>query len=132
MLVFQDWALFLSHVVLVLFNMFGWIWKSTRVLHLITMGLTSFSWFALGAIYGWGYCFCTDYHAEVLRQLGSPDANITFIQLMFKRLLGLSVSQERADWIAFFVFALILLAMAIVWTRTWLEHRKRREGHLHA
>ena len=123
MLVVQDWVLFLGHVVVVLFNMFGWIWRRTRVLHLITMSLTACSWFALGAIYGWGYCFCTDYHAHILRQLNDPDANLTFIQLIFKRLFGISLDQSFADNLAIIVFVLILIATFIVWTRD-LIHRK--------
>ena len=123
MLAIQDWVLFLGHVGLVLFNTFGWIWKRTRLWHLVTMGLTAFSWFALGAVYGWGYCFCTDYHAEVLRRLEHPDANITFIQLMFKRLLGISIDQSLADNLAIGVFALIVLATIAVWTHELFQRR---------
>ena len=78
MWVLLDWLLFSVHTALVLFNMFGWIWKRTRVAHLITLGLTAFSWFALGAIYGWGYCLCTDYHASagaVGEPSGRPDVH---------------------------------------------------------
>lgn len=73
MLILQDWLLFIGHVLLIVFNMVGWIWKRTRKLHLITISLTAFSWIVLGAVYGWGYCFFTDYHAEVLEHLGHAD-----------------------------------------------------------
>lgn len=115
MWVLLDWLLFSVHTALVLFNMCGWIWKRTRVVHLITLGLTAFSWFVLGAIYGWGYCLCTDYHARILEQLGSPAADLTFIQLMFQRLLGISVGAELADGVAVVVFGLIVCATAWVW-----------------
>lgn len=119
MLVLQDWALFLSHTAIVLFNLTGWMWRRTRVLHLIIFGLTAFSWFVLGAVYGWGYCFCTDYHAHVLRQLDHPDANLTFIQLMFKRLCGVSLSQPVSNWVGGGGFGLILIATCLVWVREW-------------
>ncbi len=126
MLLVLDWTLFLSHVCLIIFNMVGWIWRRTRVLHLVTMGLTTFSWFVLGAIYGWGYCFCTDYHADILRQLGHPDANATFIQLLFTRLFRISLSQSVADNLAVAVFALILIATVFVWTREWYRRKTER------
>lgn len=119
MLVLQDWVLFLSHTAIVVFNLTGWMWRRTRVLHLITLGLTAFSWFVLGALYGWGYCFCTDYHAHVLRQLDHPDANLTFIQLMFKRLCGVSLSQPVSNLVGGGGFGLILFATCLVWMREW-------------
>src|SRR5262249_8135894 len=59
-----DKAFLVFHTALVLFNMFGWAWRRTRVLHLVTLGATAFSWFVLGAFYGWGYCLCTDWHFQ--------------------------------------------------------------------
>ena len=130
MLIVLDWVIFLGHVSLIIFNMFGWIWKRTRVWHLVTMGLTTFSWFVLGAVYGWGYCFCTDYHADILRQLGHPDANATFIQLVFTRLFGISLTQPVADNLAVVVFALIVVATVTVWIHDWYQRRRHHEtGH---
>ncbi len=127
MLVVQDWVLFLGHLGLILFNMTGWIWRRTRLLHLLTMGLTAFSWFVLGALYGWGYCVCTDYHAHILRQLGDPDAGLSFIQLLLKRIFGISASQAVADNLAVSVFAMIIIATSVVWGREWCRHRKRAQ-----
>ncbi|MFW6169620.1 MAG: DUF2784 family protein [Planctomycetota bacterium] len=123
MLVLQDWVLFWSHTALTLFNLTGWMWKRTRVLHLVTFGLTAFSWFVLGAAYGWGYCFFTDYHAHVLRQLDHPDANLTFIQLMFKRVCGVSLSQPVSNMVGVGGFAFILLATCMVWMGEWYRRR---------
>jgi hypothetical protein len=123
-----DWTIFLGHVALIIFNMFGWIWSRTRLLHLITLGLTAFSWLVLGAWYGWGYCFCTDYHARILEQLNDPGADVTFIQLMFQRLFRIELSQPAADGLAVSVFVLILLATATVWVRPWLSMSGRKAG----
>ncbi len=125
MLILQESMLFWGHVALVLFNMTGWMFRQTRRLHLATFGLTAFSWFALGAVYGWGYCICTDYHADVLARLGSPEADLTFIQLMFQRLLGMPSDRSTADTLAVVVFLLICFATAFVWTRVWLHRRAR-------
>lgn len=128
MLVLLDWTIFLGHVALIAFNMVGWIWRRTRVLHLVTISLTAFSWLVLGAWYGWGYCFCTDYHAQILEQLNDPGANVTFIQLMFQRLFRIELSQPAADGLAVSVFVLILLATAAVWLRPWRCMSGRKAG----
>src|ERR1019366_4368421 len=64
---------FVFHTIFTLFNIVGWIFPKTRKLHLITISLTAFSWFILGNWYGWGYCFCTDWHWMVREKLGYKD-----------------------------------------------------------
>ena len=122
MLIVLDWMLLLLHALLVLFNMVGWAWKRTRVLHLVTVGLTAFSWFVIGAFWGWGYCPCTDWHAQIRRQLGHADAGSTWLQQMIHRFFGFSLSRSTADWITGSVFAFIVLATLVAWTR---ERRRK-------
>ena len=50
---------FFFHTAIMLFNCFGWIWKKTRRLNLVTLLLTAGSWFILGIWFGWGYCLCS-------------------------------------------------------------------------
>jgi len=73
MLFLLDKALLVLHTLLMGFNIVGWAWRRTRFCHLIVLLLTSFSWFVLGAYYGWGYCICTDWQFAIRRQLGYPD-----------------------------------------------------------
>jgi hypothetical protein len=39
------------HTLLILFNLLGWIWASTRRWNLYTLLATGFSWFVLGIWY---------------------------------------------------------------------------------
>jgi hypothetical protein len=119
-----DAAFFVLHTLLIAFNMIGWAWRRTRLLHLVTLGLTSFSWFVLGAFYGWGYCLCTDWHFQVRRQLGYADPQFSYVQLLASEVFGITLSQTLADWLAGVVFGLILVATALVWARGWY----RRHG----
>ncbi len=123
MLVLGDIGFYIFHTVLIGFNMCGWIWKRTRLWHLITMGLTTFSWFAMGAFYGWGYCLCTDWHFQIREQLGKHDTVTTYVQLMSETFLGLPMSQRTSDILAGSVYLLIVLATVIVWTQ---DLRKRK------
>ncbi len=67
---FLDIFFTVFHSLLVLFILFGWIWKKTRRLNLICILLTGASWLFLGIFYGLGYCPLTDWHFNILRRLG--------------------------------------------------------------
>jgi hypothetical protein len=124
MLVLLDVGFFLFHTLLIGFNVVGWAWPRTRVLHLLTMGATTFSWFVLGATYGWGYCLCTDWHFQVRQELGYHDPESTYVQLLVHQLFGVSLSVEAANWIAGGVFAFIVVATAVTWARVgWRRWR---------
>jgi hypothetical protein len=124
MLVALDAGFFVLHTLLIAFNMVGWAWRRTRLLHLIALGLTSFSWFVLGAFYGWGYCLCTDWHFQVRRQLGYNDSEFSYVQLLASHVFGITLSQALADWLAGVVFGLILVATALVWAHDWYGRRR--------
>src|SRR5690554_2192338 len=87
---FLDIAFIVFHSAIVLFNLTGWIWPSTRRLHLIVIGLTLLSWFGLGVFYGWGYCPSTDWHWEVKRRLGETGLPDSYIKYYLDRLTGTS------------------------------------------
>lgn len=130
MLQLADIGFFLFHTLLVGFNMFGWIWKRTRVWHAVAMGLTSFSWFVMGIYYGWGYCLCTDWQFQIRERLGYEDSATTYIQLLTETFLGFTISRTTSDTWAVSVFGLILLAMAVVWSREWLRRRRAKTSNI--
>jgi len=99
------------HSSLVLFNLFGWIWKKTRLANLITLLLTGASWLFLGLIVGsLGYCPLTDWHFNILSRLGETDLPYSYIKYLVDRLTGLDVNQALVD--SFTLYGL-LAALAI-------------------
>ncbi len=126
MLVVFDKAFFVLHTLLMGFNMAGWAWKRTRLYHLVAVLLTAFSWFILGAYYGWGYCICTDWHFQVRRQLGYPEAGSSYLQLLASELFGISMDRAVSDWIAGGVFGFIILATVVTWVRVWRRRATER------
>lgn len=98
------------HTGLILFNLTGWIWEKTRRVHLAAIGLTAFSWFALGLLYGWGYCFCTDWHWQVRRALGDTDLPASYITFLVELLTGWSPDPALVDISAGVLFAAAALA----------------------
>jgi hypothetical protein len=123
MLVMLDKAFIALHTLLMVFNMVGWAWRRTRVLHLIVLSLTAASWFILGASYGWGYCICTDWHFQVRERLGYNESYTSYLQLLAAQWFGFNLDSKTADWIAGTAFALIVLATAATWWRVWMKQK---------
>ena len=125
MLAVLDAGLFVFHTVLIAFNIVGWAWRRTRVAHLVVLAMTAFSWFVMGAFYGWGYCLCTDWHFRVRRSRGVPVPESSFVQLLGKT-LGVHLNRGTADALAVGVFAAIVVATAITWAIAWRRRAPER------
>jgi Protein of Unknown function (DUF2784). len=115
------------HTLWVVFNMAGWAWRRTRRLHLVTMGLTAFSWFVIGPLwYGTlGYCLCTDWHWAVRRQLGYADRSQGYVHFLAHTLLGLDLSPRATDLLTGGVFGLAAV-MTVALNFRDLRHRRSR------
>jgi len=109
MYVLLDLGFIIFHTVLILFNLFGWIWKVTRSWNLATLLLTAFSWFGLGIWYGFGYCPCTHWHWMVRRELGYTDMPNSYIKFLIHQLTGLNIDAAVVDMgtAIFFFLALV-------------------------
>lgn len=109
-LIFLDYFFIIFHTVLILFNLFGWIFKITRKWNLILLLLTVFSWFVLGYFYGWGYCFCTDWHWDVRHKLGYIDMPNSYVKFLLDFITGLDWNAKLVDilTICFLMISLLL------------------------
>ena len=94
---FLNYFFFLFHTALMAFNTFGWIWKKTRKWNLLTLLVTAFSWFVLGIWYGWGYCFCTDWHWSVRERLGYHDMSDSYVQFLILKLTGINLPVNEVN-----------------------------------
>ena len=122
-LAFLDIFFLVFHTVFTLFNMTGWIFRKTRKLHAITMGLTVFSWFILGIRYGWGYCFCTDWHWQVRDTLGRPIQSYSYIHFLILEITGADLPPQLVDSAVLAVF-LFCVAMAVFMNVRDFRNRK--------
>lgn len=123
MLPFLNLFFFFFHTLFTLFNVVGWMFPRTRRLHLITMALTAFSWFVLGIWYGWGYCFCTDWHWQVRETLGYHDQSTSYIHFLLLKLTGADLNPQSVDTGTAIVFAISLVAS--LWVNRWVLLRRR-------
>ena len=89
MLRFLDIVFVGFHSVLIIFNLFGWLWKPSRLVNLVTLSLTGASWFILGIFYGIGYCPLTEWHWRILEKLGQGPLPDSYISYLIHRLFHL-------------------------------------------
>jgi hypothetical protein len=116
---------FVFHTLFTLFNIVGWIFRKTRKLHLITMLLTAFSWFVLGIWYGWGYCFCTDWHWDVRRKLGYHDRSGSYIHFLVLKLTGINLNPQFVENVTLIVFLLSFVLSVWLNIRDWKTKKRK-------
>ena len=129
MLHFWDITLFWAHILIIGFNLFGWIPRCCRRLHLVVAGLTLFSWLILGIRYGLGYCFLTDWHWTIKWELGESGLPNSFVQYFFKRYTCLKLSDAAVDYLTAVGFALaVLVSLHLNFIVPYLRKRRRESG----
>jgi len=115
------------HTSLILFNLFGWLWKKTRLANLITLGITGASWLFLGLIVGMlGYCPLTDWHFDILYKLGKTDLPTSYIKYLIDRLTGLDVSESLVNGATLWCFVAALVLSLFLNLRDF--HNTRRSS----
>jgi hypothetical protein len=119
-----DYFFLVFHTLLILFNLFGWIWKPFRKANLTLLLLTGFSWVGLGLFYGMGYCPLTDWHWDVLYQLNQVPQTHSYIAYLFNRLLGVSMSSTFADTITLLGYLIALFLSVVFNLKDWKSIRK--------
>jgi Protein of Unknown function (DUF2784) len=116
---FLNYFFFFFHTSLILFNTFGWIFRKTRKWNLITLFATAFSWFVLGIWYGWGYCFCTDWHWRVREHLGYNDNTNSYTQFLARKFTGIEFNPNLVDTITAVVFFASLILSIVLNVLDW-------------
>ena len=107
-----DHFFFVFHGGLILFILIGWIWRRTRRIHLVAIGLTFLSWFGLGIFFGWGYCPCTDWHWEVKRKIGETNLPKSYVKYYLDKLSSVTWEPIMVD-IVVMILSLLILALSI-------------------
>ncbi|MFW6227279.1 MAG: DUF2784 family protein [Bacteroidota bacterium] len=114
-----DYFFLIFHTALTLFNVFGWIFKKTLKLNLITLLLTGGSWFILGIFYGMGYCPLTDWHFDILRKLGADNLPASYLKYLIERLTNYSADPELVNTLTVVFFFVALAISAVMNVRNY-------------
>ncbi|MFZ6666239.1 DUF2784 domain-containing protein [Peijinzhouia sedimentorum] len=114
MLQFLNIFFFVFHTALILFNLFGWLFRKTRKPHFYSILLMLFSWLILGFWKGFGYCFLTDWHYQILRKLGERDLPNSYISFLVKTLTGWLPDNLLVDQVTVSLTAVVLACSVYV------------------
>jgi len=113
------------HSSLILVNLFGWIWKKTRRLNLITLLLTGGSWLFLGMLVGVpGYCPLTDWHFNILKKLGETNLPNSYVKYLVDRLTGLELNASLIDSITLYSFIAALVLSVLINVRDIIKEKR--------
>lgn len=106
MLQLLDLSLTLLHLLIIGFNLLGWVWSAARKWHLISIIITACSWLLLGIWFGLGYCPITDWQWDVKSRLGEVNLPDSFIEYLLNNMLKMSVATSLIDALTAVGFAL--------------------------
>lgn len=109
-----DVLLTILHLAIIFFNLFGWIPRSTRKLHLIFIILTAASWFILGIWFGMGYCPVTDWQWQVKEKLGEHNLPSNFIEYFAEKITGNDFTPQLVNTVIAVCFSLAALLSVYV------------------
>ncbi len=119
-----DWFFTGFHTLLIVFNLVGWIWKPSRKLNLATILLTAGSWLILGIFYGIGYCPFTDWHWNVLRELGETGLPHSYPQYLINRVTGITLPSLTVDIITASSLGVAFIISLYLNIRDYLKKKK--------
>ena len=114
MLHFADILFTFLHLIIIGFNLLGWIWTKTRKAHFITILLTAASWFLLGIWFGLGYCPITDWQWQLKTKLGETNLPVSFIKYYADKITNTSVDNTIVDIVTLVTFLLAVIATVYV------------------
>ncbi|MCP5103094.1 MAG: DUF2784 domain-containing protein [bacterium] len=106
------------HSLIIVFNLFGWLWRKTRRANLVLLLLTAFSWFILGIWYGFGFCPCTEWHYQVRVKLGLSMPS-SYIKFLLDSVTGLDFNAQFVDIMTLVFFLSALIASVYTNHRDW-------------
>ncbi|PJJ79109.1 DUF2784 domain-containing protein [Mucilaginibacter auburnensis] len=92
-----DALLTFAHLLIVGFNLLGWMWYKTRKAHFVIVMITAACWFILGIWYGIGYCPVTDWQWQIKERLGEHNLPNSFIKYWADRITNSNVNTQLID-----------------------------------
>src|SRR5688572_23521119 len=113
------------HLIIILFNLFGWIPKRARKFHLLSIIATAASWFILGIWFGIGYCPITEWQWQIKERLGETNLPDSFIKYYGDKITGSNLHPTLVNNATVICFA--LAAIISVYMNFFYGKRKTKE-----
>lgn len=104
-----DYLLTIVHLLIVGFDLLGWIWPKTRKVHFVAVCVTAGCWLILGMWFGIGYCPVTDWQWQLKEHLGEQNLPSSFIKYLADKITGSNISSDLIDWLTAAGFAMAVV-----------------------
>jgi hypothetical protein len=94
---------------------------------LITLSVTGASWLFLGLLVGTiGYCPLTDWHFNILYELGVADLPSSYVKYLADRISGLNFNANLIDQITLYSFLMALIFSLLLNGRDFIASRRNK------
>jgi len=104
----------LIHLSLIFFFLFGWLFEKMQLPHFILSLLILFSWFGLGAFFGFGYCLVTDIQWKIKRRLKQEPPTEFYMKYIIDKVTGLDTNPTFINGMTTYIFFGILIISTIL------------------
>lgn len=102
------------HLAVIIINcVFGFIPGRCQRLFILTYTTTIVSWLGFGLQYGLGYCFLTDWHWQLKRDMGEHNLPPSYIHYISETWLNLDLSRGAIDMGVAMIFIALLLVYIV-------------------
>lgn len=109
------------HLAVIFLNIFGWVSKPTWVAQSAVLFFTLVSWLGFGFTHGFGYCFLTDWHWDVKRDLGHQNLPHSYTKWLYDFVFDADIAHQTIDVLTIAGLVFGLLAWSV---RTFIEVRR--------
>jgi hypothetical protein len=111
----------LIHLAIIFFFMFGWLFDTLRLAHLILSFLILLSWCGLGIFFGFGYCLATDLQWKVKKRLNQEPSTEFYVKYMVDKVTGRDMNPSIINSITTYVFFGIFIISVILVSNTYFN-----------
>ncbi len=122
-----DWLFHLIHLTAIVVNLTFWLSLRTLRLAQFTQILTLSSWFGFGMVYGFGYCFLTDWHWKLKERMGDTDLPLSYVKLVLDRTTGFNWDPETVDQATLIALFISVTGCAVQSVRSYSRSGLRRK-----
>jgi hypothetical protein len=124
MLALVDVLFHVVHLSFIIINLTFWISFRTLRLAQLTLLLTLISWVGFGFVYGFGYCFLTDWHWTVKEHLGETNLPMSYIKYVLDEVTRRNWDPQAVDVGTTAALVIALVGCAIQSYRAWKDPQK--------
>lgn len=102
------------HLGIIIFFLFGWMIKETRMAHYALTLLILLSWYGLGIFRGFGYCIITDIQWKIKRRLGIKPSTEYYMKYLIDTITGFDTRANIVNGATTYTYFIILILSTIL------------------